>query len=260
MNSQTLNFFVKIPCGNVLLIPAVFARIRLWSWWEARIRIEIRFRIRAEVVRTWGNPDPQQWPHLQYNFFFSLSPSKLQISCFFRQHLACICHWSHLHLPVLSPQTATPAWRPTPTGNLEIFFPFSKKNDFCSDQDTDTTRGLDPDLDPSKMSFWDLRGSGSATLLSPTTQIFTSKYTNVFFREHLACTCYWCHPRLPGKSPQIATPAWWPTLTGKLKFSFSFFKKKIPLPNFIIYLLKFAICFCVWKQFKKKHTVKTIFN
>ena len=142
MNSQTLNFFVKIPCGNVLRIPAVFARIRLRIRLEARSRIESRFRIRAEVVRTWGNPDPQQWPHLQYNFFFSLSPSKLQISCFFRQHLACICHWSHLHLPVLSPQTATPAWRPTPTGNLEIFFPFSKKNDFCSDPDTDTTRGL----------------------------------------------------------------------------------------------------------------------
>ena len=70
MNSQTLNFFVKIPCGNVLRIPAVFARIRLRIRLEARIRIEIQFRIRAEVIRTWGNPDPQQWPHLQYNFSF----------------------------------------------------------------------------------------------------------------------------------------------------------------------------------------------
>ena len=75
-------------------------------------------------------------------FFLSLSPSKLQISCFSRQHLACICHWSHLRLLVKSPQTATPAWRPTPTGNIEISFLSQKKNYFCSDPDTDTTRGM----------------------------------------------------------------------------------------------------------------------
>ena len=67
-------------------------------------------------------------------------------------------------------------------------------------------------------------------------------------------------PPTPTKNPRIATPAWWPTLTGK-RFLSLFSKKRSPCQTSIsIYSNLLPICFFVSVNKFKKHTVKRFFN